>query len=183
MIECKRIGLDLDNCLTRLKPTIQMMAEYYNKPMPELEDIKTYNLSDVFNVTPELDGNFWEEMELEAIVNSEFNEAVYNSVFDNLVERDVEVYIITNRHEKYREATEKWLVQNCVPYMQLVMTSGASKVEVLKELEIDVMLDDKPDLFHEVAEANIDTKMICVDYPYNQNVECFLRLDREGEML
>lgn len=183
MIECKRIGLDLDNCLTRLEPTIRVMAKYFEKPIPDLDDIKTYNLSDVFNVTKEQDSTFWNEKEMDLIVNSEFNEAVYNSIFENIVDSEVEVFIITNRDEKYREATEQWLAQNCVPYKQLVMTSGVSKVETLKGLEIDIMVDDKPELFYEASEANIDTKMICIDHSYNRDVQCFMRLGREGELM
>lgn len=181
--EIKKVGIDLDNTLSELNPTLKMLSEYYNKPIMTIEDVKDYNLSSIYGVNHEESRKFWSEVEHEICEKSELATLRFESIYSNFVQKDTKVYIITNRHEKYREITENWLKINAIPYDKLVMTSGKSKIPILKGLNIDWMIDDKPHLFHEVVEKNVKTKMVCVDYEYNKGVPCHIRMTREGEIL
>lgn len=176
----KNIGLDIDGTISDLLPTLWAMAKYYRKPIPKIEAVTDYNLSSVYDISPEQSMGFWKEMEYSLCKNSEANHERLTNIFKQFVFFDTEIYIITSRDERFREVTEKWLRDNIIPYKELIMTSGKSKVDVLRDKQIDLMVDDKPSLFHEVKEAGLDTKMVCVDYPYNKGIPCDLRLNREG---
>lgn len=179
----KKIGIDIDNVMTQLQPTLEVIAGYYDKPVPSVEDVKDYNLTSVYNITHEESRAFWEEMEyglcLFAVPNLELIKAMY----ERYVDEDTKVYAITNRHNKYYSATSNWLTQHEIPVHDLIMTSGVSKVGVLDLYGIELMIDDKPDLFDEARLAGIDTKMVCVDYPYNAGALCDERLARDGSII
>lgn len=176
----KKIGIDIDNVLTNLDLTLEIMARYYGKPTPEVDDIIDYNLSSVFGINEAESYNFWSEMEYDLCDGAECNQERLSNFFRLFADSKTEIYIITNRSMNYYDVTKNWLNKNHIPHKELIMTSGQSKVDVLRELDIDLMIDDKPSLFDEVIEAGLRTKMVCVDYPYNQDAKCFMRLDREG---
>lgn len=185
----KRVGIDIDNTITHLmSPTIEIMANYYEKPLPEFEQISDYNLSSVFGVTEEESFDFWNEKEHEIVKKSILNESTLKLIFDTYVSKDTEVYFITNRdHDRYYKDTFRWLVDNKVPFTKLIHTSGKSKVDLLKNLNIEVMVDDKPELFEEVALrkqlGKLKTRMVCVDYPFNQHSVCDDRISVSGEFI
>lgn len=176
----ERVGFDIDNCITNLDLTLEIMADYYNQPTPKIDDITDYNLSSVFGITAEESRVFWEEMEYELCAGAEMNQERLDRLFRLFTHGDTEVYIITNRDIKYYDITKKWLQDNLIPFDKLIMTSGVSKVDVLKRFDIELMVDDKPDLFEEAKAAGLKTKMVCIDYPYNRHVDCDMRLSREG---
>lgn len=179
----KRVAFDIDGTITSLFPTLWNMAKYFGKPMPELELVTDYNLSSVYGITEKDSMGFWKEMEYSICKNSQADHERLTHMFKQFLDIDSEIYIITSRSEQFREVTEEWLSRNVIPYKELIMTSGKSKVDVLRENEIDLMVDDKPSLFYEAKEAGLKTRMVCVDYPYNQSAPCDLRLSRDGMVM
>lgn len=174
-----RIGIDVDCVLTELKPTMEFMAEYFNKPVARFDQIKDYNLSSAYGITEEESLIFWKEEEHKICKYSVPSTERIQSIFDNFVEDTSEIYVITSRNESLREVTENWLLDNNINYDVLIMTSGVCKKETIEELGLDIMIDDKPDLFW-AMEDNLDTTMVCVDYEYNATVPSELRMSREG---
>lgn len=179
----RNIGIDIDCTLTELmEPTIRIMAAYYGKPVPKMEDIQDYNLSTVFGITEEESLEFWKNCERELVEKAVLSINRYISILKNFVSRGSKVYIITNRSVDLYKETYNWLVDNGVHFDELVLTSGQSKVPAIKRLGVDVMIDDNPTVFREVAESGLDTVMVCVDYGYNQDVVCDFRMDLMGEV-
>lgn len=76
------------------------------------------------------------------------------------------VVIVTARPERERAATERFLAENSVPYVELRMSPGgdptAFKVSVAEELlnqfEIDEWFDDNPDTIAALLDLGVDVK-------------------------
>lgn len=176
----KRIAIDIDNTLTELDYVLEVMADYYGKEVPTVEMIKDYNLSSVYGISPDEAYSFWIDKELEICEKSVLAEDRVENMLRQFVEFDTEVYIITNRHPRYFNATQKWLIENYIPHKRLIMTGGGSKIDVLNQYDIELLIDDKPSIFYEAVEKGYRGLMICIDYEYNKEVPCDIRLDREG---
>lgn len=173
-MRAKRIGIDIDNCLTKIDYVLEVMADYYGKPVPQLEDITDYNLSSVFGVSEADSREFWENTEAELIKNAVPQRGVLDHILATHTDDETEIYIITNRDYKYYDITHKWLRDNGIPFLLLIHTSGESKRDIINKLRLDIMVDDKPSLFEEMRLGN--TRMVCVDYAYNRHVPCYRRI-------
>lgn len=179
--EIKRIGIDIDNTLSRLDVVLEAMAKYYDKPLAKVEDILDYNLSGVYGIPEDEAISFWKENERWICTKSNLCPIVSKTIRDNFIHDESEIYIITARSGEYQEETAKWLEDNNIKYNMLIMMDGRSKKPIIEHFKLDMMIDDKPDLFYEMEGS--DTKMVCVDYGYNKDVPCDIRITREGEIL
>lgn len=184
---CKKLGIDIDNTITSLELTLDEMAKYYEEEPPTVEDIKDFNLSTVFGITSEDSKDFWLEREWYLIENAEVAETRLANMLEMFADNDTEIYIITNRPARFYFETADWLERNAISYKELHVVQE-SKTQLIKDLELDVMIDDKPDLFYEVQTAKnngerIRARMVCIDYEYNKNVPCDIRLGRDGTVI
>ena len=177
----KKIGIDIDNTLSSLDVVLEAMAKHYDKPIPEIDDILDYNISSVYGISEEEAVDFW--VKNERWICSESNKCpiLTKTIRDNFLHDESEIYIITARHGKYQEETAKWLEENDIKYHMLIMTDRRSKKTIIENFNLDMMIDDKPDLFYEMEDS--DTTMVCVDYGYNKSVPCDIRITREGKVL
>lgn len=181
MSNVNKIGIDIDNTLTKLDVVLEAMSEYYNKPLARVDDVLDYNLSGVYDIPEEEAINFWKENESWICTESNMCPVVSKVIKDNFINEYSEVHIITARDEKYRKETVEWLKENGIEYDSLIMTGGESKKNIINNLGLDVMIDDKPELFYEMKDSQ--TTMVCVDYGYNKDVPCDIRITREGEVI
>ena len=179
----RRVGIDIDNTLTLLDSTLLEMSKYYNKPLCTPDMVKSYNISDIYGIKEPEARKFWKDREYILCQHSEIAKSRVRNIFLEFVRESTKIYIITNRDIKYYLPTLDWLEKHRIPYDELIMTSGNSKIEVLKRHRIDLMIDDKPELFYEARQERIDTKMVCVDYEFNKNVPCDIRIDTEGNVI
>lgn len=178
-----KVGIDIDGTLSCQSTVLSHMADYYRKPIGNIEDILDFNISSIYNISEDEANTFWETKEMDLCIDAKFHTKRAESIYKRFInEKHDEVYVITSRGEQYRKVTEDWLKKNDVKYKELVMTNGESKVDILRELKIDIMIDDKPELFYEVKEAGLHTFMVCVDYKYNKDVPCDIRMSLEGEL-
>lgn len=177
----KKIGIDIDNTLSSLDVVLEAMAKHYDKPIPEIDDILDYNISSVYGISEEEAVDFW--VKNERWICSESNKCpiLTKAIRDNFLHDESEIYIITARNGKYQEETAKWLEDNGIKHHMLIMTDGKSKKPIIEHFNLDMMIDDKPDLFYEMKDS--DTTMVCVDYGYNKSVPCDIRITREGKIL
>lgn len=191
------ILLDLDNTLTKVEPVLDKMASVFNKPFVNPDDIKSYNLSDIFGTTKEQDDFFWEHYGYEVIEKSEPNYPIIESLFTNVIEKTDKIYVITARPESQRNITESWIEKFKIPCHDIILTGKNSKVGLIENLEIDTVIDDQPKLY---AELNVvkdlfpnshiakimneeEIKRYIVDYGYNRDVKSEFRINRKtGEI-
>ena len=174
------VGIDIDCVLTELKPTMEHMAEYFNKPVAKFSDINNYILSNAYGVPKNEAVDFWKEEEEYLCRTAVPSKERIDKIYDKFVNDDTVVLIITSRHKKYADITAKWLKEHDIKHNMLIHTSGACKKPIIEHFNLDYMIDDKPDLFYAMEDS--DTRMVCVDYEYNKNVPANLRMSRNGDV-
>lgn len=180
----KTIGLDIDNTLTHIDVALEKIADEFNLETISVEDVYDYDLCVCFGISGEHTQRFWNEREFEIITESKLAEERYKQILHKFGTRLSKYHIITSRHEKYRKLTEDWLKKNNIEYDKLIMTGGESKIPYLKDLKIELMVDDLPSLFHDVYNNDdVKTHMACVRYPYNLEAPRKYLMDLQGNLL
>ena len=175
------VGIDIDCVLTELKPTMEHMANYFGKPVASFDKITDYNLSEVYDVSENKTLEFWMVEEKYLCETAVPATDRIQKIYDTFVDEETTVVIVTSRHKKYTDVTAKWLEDNGIKHDMLILTSGSCKKPIIEHFEFDYMIDDKPDLFYAMEES--DTTMVCVDYGYNKDVPCDIRITREGKII
>lgn len=179
----ERIGLDIDGTLSSHDKVLELMAEFYEKPIINIEDVVDYNISSIYGISEVDSLEFWENIEHIVCADSAFAEKRTRRIYEEFVKDDSEIYLITSRNEKYRDVTEKWLKNHGISYKTLIMTGGVSKVDLIEQHKIDIMVDDKAELFYEVNKRGLDTTMVCIEYGYNIGAPCDILMNRNGEII
>lgn len=185
--------LDLDNTVTKVEPVLEKIANVFDKEHVDAKDLKSYNLSDIFGITPEQDKFFWEHYGFEVIEKSIPNSVMIESIYNNIIKPDDEVYIITARPKSQLEITQAWVNRFQLPHTEIILTGSHSKSGVIESLKIDTIIDDNPALFDEImvvkdlfpksfisqALNEKTMKRFVVDYGYNKESISEFRIDRE----
>lgn len=182
----KVIGLDLDNTLTEIDTTLDIISRELSIKNIDVNDVIDYNLFTSFGlVNHEKENSFWLENEREIIENSIFSKDRYESIINNFSNSDTVFHIITNRHNKYRDCTSDWLLRNNIKYDKLVMTGGESKINYIKELKIELMIDDAPKVIEEIYQKGLDKiiDVVKVKYKYNEKLKSKYIMDLSGNLL
>ena len=87
------------------------------------------------------------------------------AILQLLVEQGHEIVYITARPEEAMEITETWLRRNGYPEGEIHYTTNKTKVEICKELGIQVAIDDAP---HEINEyTTSDIEVFIPEQEYN----------------
>lgn len=179
------IGIDIDGVLTDVKKfTIEQGLKYCEENKKgKLVNPNAYNSDEVFDWDEETDNEFWlKNIFLYAKENPVINGAPEN--IRKLKEDGHTIYIITARWlahlpeiknsivnedicKKMRNTVKDWLAKNKIIYDEIIF-SGEDKSKHIIENNIDIMVEDSPNNLKELSKI---TKMICVDWPYNKDVE------------
>lgn len=189
--------LDMDNTLTRVDVILDRMANVFKKDIVSAEDLKSFRLAKAFGVTEEQEKIFWENYGYEAIEKSEPNKQVIESIFDNIITKKDNIYIITARPESQRIITENWVNRFQIPHSEIILTGSHSKLHHIENLLIDTIIDDNPALFEEIESvpnvfpnsfiskeiADKTIKRYAVDFKYNRDSVVEYRINRDtGEI-
>lgn len=185
--------LDLDNTVTKVEPVLERIANVFDKDIVDPKDLKSYNLSDIFGITKEQDRFFWEHYGFEVIEKSVPNGTMIESIYNNIIKEDDDVYIITARPKSQLEITQAWVNRFQLPHKEIILTGSHSKSGVIESLKIDTIIDDNPALFDEIMVVkdlfpksfisqslqNDLMKRYVVDYGYNKESISEFRIDTE----
>lgn len=173
----KRIGIDLDDVLADFHTAIR---DYHNKVYGtslKPEDFKTYLFNQVWGGTLE-----------EAVRKvDDFHSSVYfneiSPIPDSItsveaLSKENELFVVTSRPLFIREGTEMWLnkffkdkfagVSYSSNHYSRAENSGKSKLDICRDLEISVLIDDSLDYLLQCLPLGI-TEILFGDYPWNQN--------------
>lgn len=170
-----KIGIDIDGVLTdEHRYIIDYGTNYFTKNNIQYKlhnDI--YDSKEIFEVTEEQYNEFWKENLLkysEKILIRPFASEVINKLKKN----NNQIYIITSRsfttyENEYKEQMQlivkQWLHNNNIIYDDIIFSSR--KLEVCKELNIDLMIEDKPDNIQSISKY---IPVLCYDHPYNEKI-------------
>ena len=172
-----RIGIDIDGVLTDVERWQLDYGSkfYYERYQKEIVDFEGYDTNQIFNVDDKLDEEFWREYFKEYSLNVEARKFA-NEVIDKLKQEGHQIYIITARGsflshsadvmsiEENQQIVLNWLKNNHINYDKIIF-SPEDKLDICKENNIDLMIEDKVDNINKISKI---IPVICFHAGYNK---------------
>ena len=173
-----RIGIDIDGVLTDVERWQLDYGSkfYYERYQKEIVDFEGYDTNQIFNVDDKLDEEFWRKYFKEYSLNVEARKFA-NEVIDKLKQDGHQIYIITARGsflshsadvmsiEENQEIVLNWLKNNHINYDKIIF-SPEDKLDICKENNIDLMIEDKVDNINNISKI---IPVICFHAGYNKD--------------
>lgn len=175
------IGIDLDGVLTNYRQFAIEQGQKYCREnnKGKLVNPEAYYMKDMYNWDEETDYDFWiKNIFLYARENPVIEGAAEN--IKKLKEDGHTIFIITARKfatpdddcekeikEKMKKTVKEWLAKNEIKYDYIIF-SKEDKSKNIIENNIDVMIEDSPNNVKSLSKL---TKIICMDWPYNKDIE------------
>lgn len=174
-----RIGIDVDGVLTQLdKYQIEKGKKYFGENT--VIDTEKYDIKDIFNCSKQDREKFWTKYIWEYCLKSPVSPHAAE-IIRKWKNEGHEISIITGRVHTtknnimgkiFRRMLEYWLEKSGIVYDRIVYcdekTSAEDKVDVCRELEIDVMLEDKIENIEALKKV---CKIISFDALYNRKYQ------------
>lgn len=170
-----RIGIDIDGVLTDIEQwQLDVGGKFFSKFNKSVLNKDGYEITKIFNVSDELDSQFWNEY-LYEYVTKEPSRKYASEVIKKLKDDGNEIYIVTARYltdrnnedgEKMRKIVVNWLAEQKIDYDEIIF-SPEDKEENCKKYNIDIMIEDKVDNINKISSI---IPVICFHAGYNN--EC-----------
>lgn len=170
-----RIGIDIDGVLTDIEQwQLDVGGKFFSKFNKSVENKDGYEITEIFNVSDELDSQFWNDY-LYDYVTKEPSRKYASEVIKKLKDDGNEIYIVTARYltnrntadgKKMREIVINWLEEQNIYYDEIIF-SPEDKKENCKKYNIDIMIEDKVDNINKISSI---IPVICFHAGYNK--EC-----------
>lgn len=170
-----RIGIDIDGVLT---DEHRFIIDYGTKYLND-EGIRytfhqdIYDSPNSFEITKDQYDAFWRKYLVYYSENSLIRPFA-SEVIQKLKQENNEIYIITSRsfttyeneyQQKMQNIVKKWLAKNNILYDEILFSTN--KAEIVKKMNIDVMVEDKPENILVIAKI---IPVICYNHPYNEKL-------------
>ena len=172
----KRIGIDIDGCLTDVYNWyLTNGKEYASSIGKKLINKNGYDPVEMFNLTKEEFKDFLEKKLMDYSINEPARENA-SKVCKELIEEGYELYIITARFNsdkndesgvKMRKIIEQWFKDNNIPYTRIIYSSE-DKLDICLTNKINIMIEDKVSTLLDIKKH---IPVICFDAPYNRNID------------
>ncbi len=169
-----RIGIDIDGVLTDVEQwQLDFGGKFFSKFNKNVINKDGYEIAEIFNVSAELDEQFWNEY-LYEYVTEEPSRKFANEVIKKLKEKENEIYIITARRftnentedgKKMRDIVIDWLKQQKIVYDKIIF-APEDKLNICLENNIDIMIEDKVE---NIEKISTKLPVICFNAGYNKN--------------
>ena len=169
-----RIGIDIDGVLTDVEQwQLDFGGKFFSKFNKNVINKDGYEIAEIFNVSAELDEQFWNEY-LYEYVTKEPSRKFANEVIKKLKEKENEIYIITARRftnenteygKKMRDIVIDWLKQQEIVYDKIIF-APEEKLNICLENNIDIMIEDKVE---NIEKISTKLPVICFNAGYNKN--------------
>lgn len=170
-----RIGIDIDGVLTDISTYLfDHSISFFKERGIELVNPKGYDVKEMYEVDDKLIGEFW----LEYLAKYFSTPARYKAseIIQKLQEDGNEIIIITARgsgresdglrSDYTKEVTKKWLELNNIKPTKVIF-STSSKLEICRNEQIDLMIDDMP---FNILEISKEIKCFCYNAIYNEDI-------------
>ena len=168
-----KIGIDIDGVLTDFeKWQLEVGSKFFIKYNKNIVNPNGYDSDDVFNVTKELDSEFWRDY-LYDYAKNEPARKFAGEVIDKLKDKGYEIYIITARYltdrnddlgNNMRNTVINWLKENNINYDKIIF-SPDDKFEICKENNINIMIEDRVENINNISKI---MPVVCFDAAYNK---------------
>lgn len=170
-----RIGIDIDGVLTDIEQwQLDVGGKFFSRFNKSVLNKDGYEITKIFNVSDELDSQFWNEY-LYEYVTKEPSRKYASEVIKKLKDDGNEIHIVTARYltdrnnedgEKMRKIVVNWLAEQKIDYDEIIF-SPEDKKENCKKYNIDIMIEDKVDNINKISSI---IPVICFHAGYNN--EC-----------
>lgn len=168
-----RIGIDIDGVLTDFeKWQLEIGSKFFIKYNKNIVNPDEYDSDTVFNVTKEMDSEFWHDY-LYDYAKNEPARKFSGEVIDKLKDKGYEIYIITARYltdkndnlgKEMRNIVIEWLKENSINYDKIIF-SPEDKFEICKENNISIMIEDKVENINNISKI---IPVVCFNAAYNK---------------
>ena len=168
-----RIGIDIDGVLTDFeKWQLEVGSKFFIKYSKNIVEPNGYDSDTVFNVTKEMDSEFWHDY-LYDYAKNEPARKFAGEVIDKLKNKGYEIYIITARYltnrndvlgDEMRNIVINWLKENNINYDKIIF-SPEDKLEICKENNISIMIDDRVENINDISKI---IPVVCFNAAYNK---------------
>ena len=161
-----KYGLDIDGVVCDFLSGARSLADKLKIDVSDRELVLDYEfLPDEYEKVLE-DYPFWLNMKP---IRSSWH------VVNDLFSAGHDVYFITSRRkESSILATTRWLNEWNFMYSDVRFTNGKGKVDLYKELELDMFVDDDPQVVSDISEIGLG---ILMNQIYNEYDESRVRID------
>ena len=171
-----RIGIDIDGVLTDIEQwQLDCGGKFFSKLNKSVVNKDGYEITEIFNVSDELDSQFWNEY-LYEYVTKEPSRKYASEVIKKLKDSGNEIYIITARYltdrntedgQRMRKIVIDWLEQENIVYDKIIF-APEDKLQICLENNIDVMIEDK---VANIEKISTRLPVICFHAGYNKHCE------------
>lgn len=171
-----RIGIDIDGVLTDIEQwQLDCGGKFFSKLNKSVVNKDGYEITEIFNVSDELDSQFWNEY-LYEYVTKEPSRKYASEVIKKLKDSGNEIYIVTARYltdrntedgQRMRKIVIDWLEQENIVYDKIVF-APEDKLQICLENNIDVMIEDK---VANIEKISTRLPVICFHAGYNKHCE------------
>jgi 5'(3')-deoxyribonucleotidase len=172
-----RIGIDFDDVVADSGAAIIEMHNKKRGTHFKRSDFKTYFFEETWGMTREERRKEIDEFFATDQWKKISPMAGSLKVIEALKTKGHELYIITGRNDKDIAQTELWIEKNFPSVFQGVhFANSRKKSEICKELGIEIMIDDNPDVALECATEGI--KVFIFDQSWNREREFPINVER-----
>lgn len=171
------IGIDIDGVLTDIEQwQLDYASEfYYEKYNMDIINPNGYYTNEFYNMPTKYDDEFWAEYFKDYSLNIEARKFA-SEVIEKLKNDGNTIYIITARcgysynsktiltDEESNQIVKNWLKEHKIYYDKLIF-SPEDKLEICKENNINLMIEDKPENINTISKH---IPVICFNARYNE---------------
>lgn len=163
MTKLTNIGIDIDGTITDPLFLLPYLQRDFDETLEE-DDFTEYDLSFI-NKSEEDIRDWFLSIEDELYRNVQPDEGSVQRI--NSLNKQYNIHLITARPKKWADVTYDWLKKNNITYDTLDVTGSHDKVEIAKERNIQLFIEDSlvnALLIHE----KMNIPVLLVNAPHNQ---------------
>ena len=158
-----RIGVDIDGVVSDSYPAwLGELNQYFGKNITVLED---YEMHLVFDVPCDDMNNFFVQ-NVERLFDIPHPMKGAKKGIESLLQDGHEVIYVTARSQEEEEFTLHWMEKNSIPYEQVLFSGHKSKVDFVKEWNLELFIEDY--LVNAKAISELGIPVLLLDASYNQ---------------
>lgn len=170
-----KFGFDIDDTLIDLR---RYAFQLYNNKLQKnvgmdiFDTIQTVEIHEAFGLTSEQGGQMWKDSMQDIYFNNCPSFEGAKEMLNALAQEGHEIYYITSRPKHFCTQTREWVKAQGFPVVDERFYCGmqdSEKIDIIKKLELDVYVDDKPAVLNTLAGTS--TKVIVKNQSYNQQVD------------
>ncbi len=160
------ICVDIDGTMTTCDYYIPFLNKFFNKNVI-FQNVLEYDLRKIYEVTDEQLHEFYEEKGNEMHASAIIQPHVKETIIKWLPKHHVD--IVTARLKEKEYITVEWMKKHGLSEVPLHSLGSSKKLEISKELNCDVFIEDHPEESIRLAENGIF--VLLMDNPYNKHLQ------------